>query len=909
MRLSHPLGVCLLALALILLLTPGIAAPAVAEGTPPPGADNVLPAGEQPSSVKINPALKIAYRTWQQANAASMASADSAAAASQAAALGAMTGSLLEQFDFQASGPDAGARVLVQTTDEAQALQAAGIRTEAAIGDVVVAFIPFDRLEEIATLPSVVKIEASRLNQPTNDASTVDIGAPQVWANYPAGGTGSNALVAVIDTGIDPYHADFIRPDGSSRLRGMLDLSDPGDRNSDGYLDGSVYGGTEYSEAQIAAGAGSPGWAFNSPGMEYIPDNNMFGAISMIWVAQSTTTTAVAVDVMIRHSRVGDLKITLTCPSGTEVVLRDRVAGSTGTTKITATYTTTACNGQNTYANWMLRVADLAGGETGDLVHWNLHLNQTVRMTDLVGHGTHVMGTAAGNGRATGGGLPAGTFKGVAPEADLLAVRASTDFGQSFSDNDIVNSLMWVDQKAKALNRPYVANLSMGSQFGPHDGTSLVERAVDNLVGAGKPGKAVVISAGNDGDLDFHAGGQVPRGGRREIGFSVPYTYTYAAILLDIWYEGADSLGVGYRRPDGVERSQTINPGQPGVCYAPSDYAYIICIDSAANDPANGDKEIIVELYATYSYAGTWTLLLNGNTVNNGRYDGWLLGGYGAQWTSAIERRMRVAVPGTARNAVTVGAYTTKNQWLDVNHLVQTTPDQVGQYADYSGDGPTRDGRRKPEITAPGQMIASSLSAQTLSGGYNSMYGSGSNLIAQDGVHALARGTSMAAPHVTGTAALLLSLTPCLDAAQLKQALINTARGDQFATGLPNDRWGWGKLDAFAGATAVQPYARAGSASKVIVSPVGGFVTVTYGNFCTAQTMTATLTGAVTFQDGATSASRTVSGATGKAAFAVKPKDGAVVGDTFAMTIKIDSVQLDVTGEIGAPSFLPLFGK
>jgi len=101
---------------------------------------------------------------------------------------------------------------------------------------------------------------------------------------------------------------------------------------------------------------------------------------------------------------------------------------------------------------------------------------------DIDGHGTHVAGTAAGNGNA---GNSPGTFSGMAPEADLVVVKATRDDDGSFSSTDIINALAFVQQRAADLNEPFVINLSLGGHLGPHDGTDPEERAIDNIVNSG----------------------------------------------------------------------------------------------------------------------------------------------------------------------------------------------------------------------------------------------------------------------------------------------------------------------------------------------------------------------------------------------------------------------------------------
>jgi subtilisin family serine protease len=65
---------------------------------------------------------------------------------------------------------------------------------------------------------------------------------------------GQGVLVAFVDTGVDFTHQDFRKADGTTRIQYLLDLSDPGDTDGDGELDGpGPFGGTLYTAADIDA--------------------------------------------------------------------------------------------------------------------------------------------------------------------------------------------------------------------------------------------------------------------------------------------------------------------------------------------------------------------------------------------------------------------------------------------------------------------------------------------------------------------------------------------------------------------------------------------------------------------------------------------------------------------------------
>lgn len=404
--------------------------------------------------------------------------------------------------------------------------------------------------------------------------------------------------------------------------------------------------------------------------------------------------------------------------------------------------------------------------------------------TDTIGHGTHIAGIAAGNGSATGGGLPAYRYVGVAPEADLIVVNALNPEISPLvpSDDAILDGIAYIQAKAAVLGKPSVINLSLGSDIGPHDGTSLYERALDNASGVGK---VIVSSAGNETGANNHASGIVAQGGSTTVGFSLPPGDVFEE--LDFWYSGADQMGISVG--NGSCTTSIVNPGSTQVFESACGRITIVSSDV---NPNNGDREIEVflESGANPLAAGPWHLTLSGISIVNGRFDGWFSCCFDAQgrFTTNIDNSITLGNTATATKPISVGAYNTKNPLNDQSIT-------VGDIASFSSRGPRRScsnltvcpSIQKPEIAAPGNPVMAALAANTSPSPPNIS-------IDPDGVHVLKQGTSMAAPHVTGAVALLLQAAPSLTSDEIKTILTTKAVADNFTGAVPNNVWGYGKL-------------------------------------------------------------------------------------------------------------------
>lgn len=406
-----------------------------------------------------------------------------------------------------------------------------------------------------------------------------------------------------------------------------------------------------------------------------------------------------------------------------------------------------------------------------DAVHINAAINSpnpllVVRhMDDSLGHGTHVAGIAAGDGSAAGNGAPAFTFVGVAPEADIVVVanRVTTDaLGDSASTLDAVQ---YIVNLAQGLGRPCVINLSQGDNIGPHDGTSLLERGIDNLLGG--PGRLMVKSAGNAAGGNIHASGNILLGHSVRLPMLFPINNS-TPDTVDIWYSGADRFSVRITPPGG-SASAVVNAGSSTTLNFPGGNQ--VFVDSVIGHPNNGDNRIYLQFSpgaAATIAPGNWTIRLGGTTVVVGKWHAWIERGNNIpQFTGPLgDDAVTISVPGTAREVITAASYITKGAG-------------VGNLATTSSRGPTRDGRAAPTLAAPGQSIMSAAVGASGTNQYKSM-----------------GGTSMAAPHITGVIALMLQADPQLTQAIAIQCLTGTARRDVFTGTTPNSDWGAGKMDA-----------------------------------------------------------------------------------------------------------------
>lgn len=442
---------------------------------------------------------------------------------------------------------------------------------------------------------------------------------------------------------------------------------------------------------------------------------------------------------------------------------------------------------------------------------------QLLPSVDTSGHGTAVAGIAAGE---------SASYHGVAPEAELLIVKLGLPNVDSFPrTTEVMRGVTYAVRKGMELGMPVVVNLSFGNTYGAHDGSSLLERFLDNAAEMGRT--VICVGSGNEGSSGGHLAGslleepgQSGRGSSEDLfagsafggrpggagasGLSglgtafgsgagiVPSRMGSAvarprsvelavaeyerSLSVQLWKNYCDEYRIYLRSPGGQEAQlpRMINGGKYVLRLEQTE----ILVYFGEPAPYAVPEEIYFEmlpLERSYINSGVWTIRLEPERVVTGRYYFYLPSAAVRSSGTRFYRstpEVTLTIPATAAKVISVGAYDSAYE----------------AYADFSGRGyadanrtigVVAAGLAKPDLAAPGVGIL----APDIYGGYTSV-----------------TGTSFATPIVAGSAALLMEWgivrgnDPFLYGEKVKAYLragAKALRGEDF---YPNDRVGWGGL-------------------------------------------------------------------------------------------------------------------
>lgn len=407
-------------------------------------------------------------------------------------------------------------------------------------------------------------------------------------------------------------------------------------------------------------------------------------------------------------------------------------------------------------------------------------------------HGTHVASIAAGN-------------RGVCRNASIagvlidLPVTITGNRRKSFYDSTrVAQAVSYLINLADALGKPLSINISLGTNGGGHDASNGASRWIDHLMSTA--GRSVCVAAGNAGqdapshpdDMGYvmgriHTSGQIAsRGLTSDIDWIVVGNglADVSENEMEIWYGGADRFSISITPPG----MPTIGPIQPQEYLQNHKLpdGSMLSIYNELYHPANGANYIAVYLSPFLKEPpivgvrpGLWRVQLHGEEIRDGRYHGWIerddprrsgVNGSQEYWNFPSFFSKESNVDNSSVSSLACGS-----RVISVANLNKAS----NRINSSSSQGPTRDGRHKPDVAASGTDIVAA----------NGFFGNG------DSQWISMTGTSMASPFVAGVAGLMLEAEPRLTAAQIGGIIQRTSRPLPGKTYEWSNDCGYGVLD------------------------------------------------------------------------------------------------------------------
>lgn len=421
------------------------------------------------------------------------------------------------------------------------------------------------------------------------------------------------------------------------------------------------------------------------------------------------------------------------------------------------------------------------------------------------GHGTHVTGIAVGSK------VEGVDYHGVAPEADIIMIPST------FSDSEILEDVAYIKRMAKAEGKPFVVNMSFGGHVGGHDGMSLYNRTLNDLV-ADNTG-VFVCAASNDGNDKLHTSHVFTEDGEVRYVLIDNSTTTMNYSLLSIWEQTADGA-----------KHISVEP-----CYFSKNSKKVTALSSSLQGHTTVDSAIdsyskkqYVNVHNDYNrlvkevgeegiYFGVKITGKKGATIHvwNNSGLGYIytptsvspVGGLNKEQFLVGDYDYLVSDGGSAEKAITVASYNTgRYQWSPLSK-----PEKIYEYAQYktagaisefSSRGPvlTKD-VMKPTIAGPGAVIISALNKYSADFSKTdvNVCASVKTSVIKEYFYGVKQGTSMSAPFVTGVIALWYQANPNLTHAQIMDILAETAINDEYTAMEGHNAWGYGKINAYDG--------------------------------------------------------------------------------------------------------------